>query len=356
MDTNLAHAIDKINSGNLLAAQSILVNYLKDNPKDEKGWSCLYSCVFSRDQKQFCLERVLKIDSENEHAISELRMIYKGQENYTDFPIISSTYKRITENENPLLILDEKKLTKNKAKVPDKSNQEKKEIIKAKVIITDKKVSDVKKANTTKIKKRIKSSERKAKPEVAGNSSINKIFDPKEFSDITVTLRPPKVIIKVSTENYFEKTRIDLSDFPNTESGMFGNRLIIGGLSITPHDFPKCIEVGHTLPKSQCYICDFFSAADCPMRYDPDIIRTVTEMYSQTRRYWKRNKDNRDAVIDAIYEELKAHGRPLHYETVYRMIVGRHPQLRLTPLKIARLMSRHSEKFEWVDRGVYRAK
>ncbi len=126
---------------------------------------------------------------------------------------------------------------------------------------------------------------------------------------------------------YFQKAKNHLLIFMKFKSGMYGSRLYIGGIPITPNDFPECIQTGFALHKSRCYICEFFAEVDCPLRNDPTILLETKELFAQRKRYmlvyYERQQailENRQALVEAIYDELKSHGRPLHYEILTKMV------------------------------------
>lgn len=146
------------------------------------------------------------------------------------------------------------------------------------------------------------------------------------------------------------------SDFPEISSGMFGSRFIIGGISITPIDCPSCFEVGYTLNSSQCHFCEFYAQSDCPFRHDPTILHDAFILFGQNKRYWQIYQERREARLEAIYSELKGHGRPLHFEVLTRIIRDRYPHMHLNSRMIVHYLGRHPEMFEWVDRGVFRAR
>jgi len=147
-----------------------------------------------------------------------------------------------------------------------------------------------------------------------------------------------------------------LSEFPESNSGMYGSRFYVGGISFSPFDLPKCVETGQSLPVSQCHMCEFFAEAECPIRKDVFLRKDATILLALKKRSWQEYRDQRDIELDTIYSELKDHGRPLHYEFVAQIINTRYPKLKIHPKRILRLMSSHPEKFENVGKGVYRAK
>ena len=89
---------------------------------------------------------------------------------------------------------------------------------------------------------------------------------------------------------------------------------------------------------------------------DPTILSETKALFARRKRYWLTNYERRQALIDAIYDELKAHGRSLHYEVLTKIVRDRYPKLKIKSGSVLRLMSSAPEKFEWIDRGVYKAK
>jgi hypothetical protein len=131
---------------------------------------------------------------------------------------------------------------------------------------------------------------------------------------------------------------------------------LIGGIPITSFDYPQCVEI-HRIPhKSECHNCEFFAIRDCPIQRNPMILKDVITLFAHNKRYVEEYEERRQIIIETIFTELKEHGRPLHYEVVSRILHDRHPNLKLNSLKVLHLMRWHPEKFEWVDKGVYKAK
>jgi len=157
-------------------------------------------------------------------------------------------------------------------------------------------------------------------------------------------------------ENLFEANENSLVNFPEIDSGMFGSKFFVRGIPISPYDYPVCIEIGQAPQKSYCYSCEFFAESDCPIRDDDELLRDTKVLFASRRRYWQDNREKQNVALEAIFHELKTHGRPLHYEIITKIIKDRYPKLGLRPKEVLRIMGWHSEKFERVDSGVYKAK
>jgi hypothetical protein len=302
MNPEITRAILEINADKPFIAQSILVEYLKKNPKDVDGWCCLYSCLFTQDQKQYCLEKIIRLDPHNEHAVLELKVILGGGHTFTDFPIV----KRSGNNGVSSMVVEA---------APQQTEEE------------------------------------KSLPVYVTKRIIKYNFH--EYEEEKQPILKPRIRraqIKYNTGTAGVLSKIDL------DTAMYGNRLILGGMSITPRDYPKCIEKGYILPKSKCNLCEFFSSSDCPILYDPSILEDVKPLFDQNKLYRNEYLERRDIILDALYNELKDHGRPLHYEVLARIMKDRYPHLHLNAKKIVHFMGWHPEKFECVDKGVYQAK
>ena len=117
---------------------------------------------------------------------------------------------------------------------------------------------------------------------------------------------------------YEKRTTVGL---PDVEAGMYGNRFSIGDLVITPFDYPDCIEDGHLLNDQ---IVTSVSSLDM-MIVQYDMIQIYCLMFThflQDRNdIWVVSDERRQSMVEAVYTELKGHGRPLHYDMLAKRIV-----------------------------------
>lgn len=74
-NTLLEQAVTFIKAGDTENGKQLLVNVLRQNPKDENAWLWMSRCVTTAEQKKDCFERALKINPENQHAIEGLRRL-----------------------------------------------------------------------------------------------------------------------------------------------------------------------------------------------------------------------------------------------------------------------------------------
>ena len=72
MPTPLEQAVALISAGNRAGARTILIEVLKQNPRDDYAWLCMTLCVTEVEQKRYCFQKVLKINPQNQHAIAGL--------------------------------------------------------------------------------------------------------------------------------------------------------------------------------------------------------------------------------------------------------------------------------------------
>lgn len=71
----LEQAVAYIKAGDTEKGKQLLVNVIKQNPRDENAWLWMSRCVTTVEQKRDCFERVLKINPQNQHAIEGLRRL-----------------------------------------------------------------------------------------------------------------------------------------------------------------------------------------------------------------------------------------------------------------------------------------
>lgn len=131
-----------------------------------------------------------------------------------------------------------------------------------------------------------------------------------------------------------------------------GENIWLESIHLSPYECPDCLK--HDA--FDCDICEFFEPETCQLlsnlllRKD---IRTLFNIYRERRVVqFKRQR----ALIDAVRSELQAHGRPLHYTVLARMVAERHRKLRVNEFSILRIMTFHPEEFECVEVGVYRCR
>ncbi len=75
MATLLEQAVAYIKAGDTEKAKPLLVEVIKQNPRDENAWLWMSRCVSNVEQKKDCFERVLVINPQNLYAIEGLNRL-----------------------------------------------------------------------------------------------------------------------------------------------------------------------------------------------------------------------------------------------------------------------------------------
>jgi hypothetical protein len=134
--------------------------------------------------------------------------------------------------------------------------------------------------------------------------------------------------------------------------GARGPSLRIGDLRISLHDCPECVE--HK--EYECTLCEHFSPSSCPLRRRPYYItnlRTILSLRRQRRFVAEQKRELREKLLQAVGSELRAHGRPLHYAVLARIIADRYPGLPVSPRRVLVVLSSNPERFNKLRKGVY---
>lgn len=139
---------------------------------------------------------------------------------------------------------------------------------------------------------------------------------------------------------------------PDDRVGIYRGRLYIDGIHISPWDCPDCLkrDVG------RCSQCSFFDPVSCRLRYDPQLRCDLKSILAEYRDRLLARRARQQRFVKALRAELSAHGRPLHYTVLARIIADRYPALRATESKVLKVLMRFPEVFERVDEGVYQVR
>ena len=95
MPTPLEQAVALIRAGNIAEARTILIEVLKQNPRNDYAWLCMTLCVTEVEQKRYCFQKVLKINPQNQHAIAGLVRLNNSLVH--PVPPISSTQPQVIQ-------------------------------------------------------------------------------------------------------------------------------------------------------------------------------------------------------------------------------------------------------------------
>jgi hypothetical protein len=325
----LEQAISFIKQGQKEDGRKILAGLLKGDPRLARAWAWLYECVETDGQRIYCLKKVIELNPNYKEAEEALYKL-EHQQDFLPQKIPSSIDKP-----------KQKGWEEHKAAI----EKPKQKIVKQTKTVTKK----PKQKKGLKQKQTIPIIEPEDQSDNDTKSKPPSVFDPKNYNIIYTRVE----------DNEFAEIRSSPS-LPDNEGVMLGSRLHVGGISISPYDSPRCFEKGKILPLSECQLCDFFSAKECPFRDDPFLFQDTNIFYTQRKKYREEHRQEiekrRRSVIGAIYAELKAHGRPLHYQVICKIMNDRYPQLKLTASAILHFMLRNPRKFEWLNQGVYKAK
>jgi hypothetical protein len=336
----LANAISLVKLGHTREAKGILVNLLRQDPQLGKAWGWLYMCVSTDEERIYCLREIVNFYPDSEDAKIALKKLTDRLREELGHVFTKTPFQANGQETK------EKTNTRRQSVLQTISlpNPSKPSSVMGKINIEPPRASRVRQA---------KSASKKSKKSIADQNTD-------QSQEYVVNHKKPTIIFTKPEENLFASSNIQSTRLPEVDSAMYGSRLIIGGLSITLADFPKCIELGRLLPRAKCQTCDFFSEEDCPFQHDSFLLHDSFSLFSQRLKYrqeaWEKDIKRRESILRAIYIELRAHGRPLHYEVIGKIMLDRYPELDLTVLKILRYLGRHPERFEWVEEGVYKAK
>ena len=141
-------------------------------------------------------------------------------------------------------------------------------------------------------------------------------------------------------------------DVPPT-AGLGYEALWVEGVMLTPDRCPDCVKNGD----GDCAFCEYFAPKDCPLLADAFLWRDVCTIIAIWReRRWRQweGEERRWMLLTAVYAELRAHGRPLHFSVLTRMVQDRYPELEVTSHIVLLTMAAHPDRFVKVRQGVYR--
>lgn len=127
----------------------------------------------------------------------------------------------------------------------------------------------------------------------------------------------------------------------------------INDILVSPYNCPDCLRYN----EFDCNLCEFFTPETCQLLWNPAYrteVRTLLDIYreQQAARYAVQLRRRR-ALLRAARSELRAHGRPLHYSVLARMVADRYPKLKISEQGVLRIMASHPYTFEKIVEGVY---
>lgn len=167
--------------------------------------------------------------------------------------------------------------------------------------------------------------------------------------------KPIRGIVRRPEDDFFYgyKEGIELLSLANT--GMYGKVIFVNGARMSIEDCPDCLRESWD-EIEDCEACEFQTPHNCLLRLDRNLHNDLHRILG-ARRHWRLaylQKQKEQAEL--IHDELKVHGRPLHYQTLIKIVLGRHPKSGLNPVGIYQLILDWPLLFERVDVGVYKAR
>jgi hypothetical protein len=87
----LEQAVAHIRAGEVEKARPLLIEVLKQNPRDENAWLWMSRCVTEIEQKRYCFEKVLKLNPQNQYAIRSL--------SYLNRPVSPAAQPKVSQEE-----------------------------------------------------------------------------------------------------------------------------------------------------------------------------------------------------------------------------------------------------------------
>lgn len=344
---NFDTASKLLRSGHPEKALPILARLLNENPQNELAWLMLANCVDDIDKELDCYNRVLIINPNNTIAKNYIELIEQAKRASSN----STTSHKIQDTSGPKRV----KGATREVKQPLKGRTQKPPAQKKENTL-NRKIKETKsgKQKTEIIKPAKNPSQSKRSRKLLVTTEDQKEKKKKEIKNDG----PPKSTLKIikleKKQTSIEKDKID--PLSRMFTGMHGKHLTVDGVTISNSDAPICMQYGSEFDEIDCEYCDFFTPDNCLLRLDEyllDDINRFNEMkVERQQRYLKRSK----AISRIIHNELKAHGRPLHYKIISKIVNDRHPKIRVTDNGVYRFMIWHPNLFEPLGDGVYRAK
>lgn len=331
----LYRAIDIIESGDKQTAIPILAKILVENPRNEKAWVYLYYCIEDKEKQLECLKQAIFINPKNENVrnlINKLdpdynKKIKASEKGIEIIPINSEQIK--TAEDTPIEKDDNQTLHNPSPNVElDKFNKAAKKHDLTIGTEKDQKICD-------------------------SNSSKKKVFSEEIHTKKKVNKQKKN---EKHEDNFSYGFREGINQSSRLETGIFGKTIIVDGLKIPANGGPPCLSGGNVVSEEDCETCEYFSSKECLLRYDSYLFEELNQFLAIREEQQVQQIKRSKAISKIIHYELKAHGRPLHYSMISKIITSRYPKLHLSEKGIRRFMDWHRDLFERVEEGIYKAK
>lgn len=126
---------------------------------------------------------------------------------------------------------------------------------------------------------------------------------------------------------------------------------VLNHVEFSPSEYPTCIESDNF----DCATCHFFMRNSCPILLDQEnleLTRKGFEIY-QKLVYWPRGESYN--LFEAAQKELLAHGKPLHFQLLSKILIKRYPNLGITDRKLHKILRLNPIFFVNLEDGVFQA-
>jgi len=144
----------------------------------------------------------------------------------------------------------------------------------------------------------------------------------------------------------------DTDNLPPVSGYRYGH-FWVDGAHISVDDCPACLKGGG----ADCSQCEFFMPETCRLLRDPFLRKDIQTFFDIERerrlRAQKDHKRRLNRLIRAMHSELQAHGRPLHYTVLARIVADRYPKLRVSESRVLKILNACPKLFGKVTEGVY---
>lgn len=314
MIRKLEQAIKFAKSGIYKEALPILSEILSYDPENEKAWICLALCIDDNRKRLECLQRVNEINPSNEQVKKIIARIKNGISSKSDNPQ--------DHQFDPLSTIFCKEADQNQ----ENGCKEEQDSI----AVDDEELFD---------------------NDLLPSNKNHKESPPPVYHLSEELFTQDQTIRNKSINNSQENLQAS-----RAETGLFGKTLVISGIKISRFEGPICLRMRRNDEDDMCNNCDYFSEEDCLLKFDDYLMEDINRItYTQIERNAKIIQRSK-LVSKLIYDELKTHGRPLHYSMISKIIIGRYHKMNLTEKSIYHYIIWHPELFERVGEGVYKAK
>jgi hypothetical protein len=355
----LFEAIQLIKNGYRFQALPILTRILATDPRNELAWVWMAVCVDDDQKRLDCLKHVLEINPENDRAKNILSKYEASSHlptsNAESESVLNPDPKKDSadeplKNQSPVLI--KKPLPSKKAFELHDQAQENIEME-----LREKKQESQNQAPPT---SDIEKTPKKTDSEVVQKTKLAKQNDQKDnvphWEPIEIKFREPQIFSRDPQDDFFYGFKEKLVPHSRLETGLFSRMIMIDGVKITLFDGPKCIQWGQTPSEDECEYCEFFSPLNCLLKFDALLFEDLHKFSAILQEKIAKVARRAKKVSRVIYNELQAHGRPLHYTVIAKIIRGRYPKIEISDHSMQRYLLWHPELFEKMDSGVFRAR